>query len=49
MIPSSSGVLVDGEVASLQSATEKAAVRRYSDCMNQRGYSVVTWWGQAGL
>jgi hypothetical protein len=49
MIPSSSGVLVDGEVASLQSATEKAAVRRYSDCMNQRGYSVATWWGQAGL
>lgn len=46
--PSSSGVLVDGEIAAFQSVAEEVAIRTYSDCMNQRGYRVTRWSGKAG-
>lgn len=44
----SSGVLVDGEVASLPGVTADAAIRSYSHCMNQRGYRVTEWSGRPG-
>ncbi len=42
------GVLIDGEVVSLQGVAENVAVKNYSDCMTQRGYSVTMWSGRAG-
>jgi hypothetical protein len=44
----SSGVLVDGEVVSFPGAAESSAIRSYSGCMNQRGYSVTEWSGRVG-
>jgi hypothetical protein len=46
--PSPSPVLVDGEVVSFQGGAEDVAVKNYSGCMTQRGYTVTLWSARAG-